>query len=295
MIKFIKRNTIISIFGFISILISVSYAITYHMPDYFNIENWYSLFNNISISYIAALIFYVLQVYKPECDNSKKAQVILEPLFLDLIKFIEITIACCRKYVSIDETGKIVINWWDEEQKILYFVPIINGSNGHSNKSAIRKSKAELKQIDNIYKSKITEIKERIDFRDCDVDIRRVISKLEATDFFRNTIIVALMFEKSFIAFPEFQNSVDQFEKIKDELKRLCGITYKYEVRNAEDMEMALNEAIFHENALQAGSVDKFNETLYREFIKKKLKPLVANEEQLNQLVDSAIYQMTKH
>lgn len=88
---------------------------------------------------------------------------------------------------------------------------------------------------------------------------------------------------------------MDQFEKIKDDFKRLCGITYKYEVRNAEDMEMALNEAIFHENALQAGSVDKFNETLYREFIKKKLKPFVANEEQLNQLVDSAIYQMTKH
>ena len=50
--------------GLVSILITVSYAITYNMPDYFGIESWYSLFNNISISYIAALIFYVLQVYK---------------------------------------------------------------------------------------------------------------------------------------------------------------------------------------------------------------------------------------
>ena len=41
MIKLIKRNKIISVFGAISILISVSYAITYNMPDYFGIESWY--------------------------------------------------------------------------------------------------------------------------------------------------------------------------------------------------------------------------------------------------------------
>ena len=90
--KFLKRNFIISIFGFISVLITASYAITYNMPDYFGIESWYSLFNNISISYIAALIFYVLQVYKPECEKSRKAQAALTPLFLDLIQFIEIAI-----------------------------------------------------------------------------------------------------------------------------------------------------------------------------------------------------------
>lgn len=259
------------------------------MPDYLGIENWYSLLNNISISYIAALIFYVLQVYKPECDNSKKAQVILEPLFLDLIKFIEITIACCRKYVFIDENDKIEIKWWDKEQKILYFVPIITGSNDHSNNSAIRKSVAELKQIDSIYKSKIREIKERIDFRDCDPDILSVLSKLEATDFFRNTVIAALMFDRSIVKFSGFQHSVDQFEIIKDEFKKCCGITHKYDVRDAEDMEMALNEAVFSKNALRVGSIDKFNETLYREFLKKKLNPLVADKKELDQLVDSAM------
>ena len=60
--KFIKKNKIISIFGFISILITVS--------------------------------------YKPECENSKKAYMTLKPLFLELIQFIEITIACC---VIVDE------------------------------------------------------------------------------------------------------------------------------------------------------------------------------------------------
>lgn len=294
MIKFVKRNMIISIFGFISICISASYAITYFMPDYLGIESWYSLFNNISISYIAALIFYVLQVYKPGCDNGKRAKVILEPLFLDLVKFIEITIACCRKYVSIDEKGKLVIDWWDKEQKVLYFVPIKDGSDNQSKGSAIRKSEVELRKIDNIYKSKIKEIKERIDFRDCDTEILSALSKLEACDFFRSTVIAALMFDRSIVGFPGFQNSVDQFEIIKDEFKRCCQITCKYKVRDAEDMEMALNEAVFYKNALQVESVDKFNETLYSEFIKKKMEPLVKDEEQLNQLVDSAMLEIVK-
>lgn len=294
MIKFIKRNFIISIFGLVSVLISFSYAITYYMPDCFGIENWYSLFNNLSISYIAALIFYVLQVYIPKCDNSKRAQVILEPLFLDLIKFMEITVACCRKYVSMDENGKISINWWDREQNILYFVPIVTGSDEHGNNSAIRKTKVELRQINNIYKSKIKEIKERIDFRDCDPDILSALSKLESTEFFRNTVITALMFDRSFVGFSGFYNSVDQFEIIKDEFKKCCGITYKYEVRDAEDMEIALNEVIFYKNALQVESIDAFNEAFHREFLTKKIGPMVEDKEQLNQIVDSVMQEISK-
>lgn len=290
--KFIKRNAIISFFGLISVVISASYAITYNMPDYFGIESWYSLFNNISISYIAALIFYVLQVYKPECDNSKKAQVILEPLFLDLIKFMEIAIACCRKYVSIKDNGGIEISWWDREQKVLYFVPTVEGSK--SQETAVRKSEQDLKRVDEIYKSKIREIKDRIVFRDCDPDILNALSRLEASDFFKNTVIVTLMFERSFVTFPGFPSSVDKFEVLKDEFKKCCGITCKYGVRDAEDMEIALNEAIFYKNALKAGSVEKFDEIMYREYLKKQFKSMNISEEQRDQLIDSIMQDIMK-
>ena len=79
--KFVNRNKMICVFFAISSLIVVSYALTYNMPDYFGIEGWYSLLNNISISYIAAFIFYIFQVYKPECDNSRRAKIVLDPLF----------------------------------------------------------------------------------------------------------------------------------------------------------------------------------------------------------------------
>ena len=290
--KFIKRNAIISFFGLISIVISASYAITYNMPDYFGIESWYSLFNNISISYIVALIFYVLQVYQPECDNSKKAQVILEPLFLDLIKFMEVTIACCRKYVSVSDTGHIAINWWDKEQKVLYFVPTVEGSK--SQETAVRKSEQDLKRVDEIYKSKIREIKDRIVFRECDPDILNALSKLEASDFFKNTVIVTLMFERSLVTFPGFLSSVDKFEVLKDEFKKCCGITSKYGVRDAEDMEMALNETIFYKGALSKSSIEEFDEILYREYLKNQFKSMNISEEQKNQLIDDIMKEVTK-
>lgn len=64
--EFIKENALIFWLGVVSALLSVSYALTYNMPDYFGIEGWYSLLNNISVSYLAALVFYVTQVYVPQ-------------------------------------------------------------------------------------------------------------------------------------------------------------------------------------------------------------------------------------
>lgn len=288
MIKFIKRNKIISVFGAISILISVSYAITYNMPDCFGIESWYSLFNNISISYIAALIFYVLQVYKPECENSEKAQKILKPLFSDLIEFIEVTIACCRKYVSTKEDS-IVIDWSDKKEKIIYFVPIIESAEDTGHRPAIRKSASDIRALGDIYRAKITEIKERIGFRECDPDILNALSKLESSDFLKTTVPAALMLEGTFVKFSSFQSCVDEFEATKDDFKKCCGITYKYEIRDAEDMEIATSEAIFWRKALQAKTVDEFNETVVKEFLRQKLKPFVSDEKQLDTLIANAL------
>lgn len=289
--KFIEKNMIISIFGLISIVIVISYALTYNMPDYFGIESWYSLFYNISISYIAALIFYVLQVYKPNRENSKRAQLALEPLFLDLIRFIEVTIACCRKYVSADENGNILIGWHDKDQKIIYFVPTVLESSTCEHRPAVKKSQNDLKAIDTDYKSLINQIKDRIDFRECDSDILSTLSKLEATNFFKFTFVPALVLEGTFVSYKldTFQNGVDQFEKELDEFKKCCGITQKYAVRDAENMEIAVTEAIFHENALSAKTVDEFNEITCKEHLRQQLKPILPNEELLNIVVESVL------
>ena len=45
---FCFSNKEISIIGIMCILISVSYMITYNMPDYFGIEPFYSWLNNLA-------------------------------------------------------------------------------------------------------------------------------------------------------------------------------------------------------------------------------------------------------
>lgn len=292
--KFIQKNTLISILGFISILISISYAITYKMPDYFGIEGWYSLFNNISISYIAALIFFVLQVYKPECENSKRAQMIMNPLFLDLIKFIEITIACSRKFVSINENNVLTIDWYNKEQKIIYFVPVIEGSSV-SHRPAIKKTKKDIIALENIFKAKIKEMKARIDFRECSPDILNAISKIEADDFYQSTLIPALMFDGTFVKYQGFHKGVDHFEELKDELKKYCGITDKYAVRDAEDMEIATYEAIYTEKALQAKSVDEFNEITFKKYLDSQLKSAFPDEKLRNEIIDIIVPNVLKN
>jgi hypothetical protein len=88
--RFYNKNKIICRIGFVAGLICVSYILTYRMNDYLGIEPIYSFMNNISISYLAALIFYVVQVYIPDEDNQKKSLEILKPKFIKLVEFIEV-------------------------------------------------------------------------------------------------------------------------------------------------------------------------------------------------------------
>lgn len=265
--RFLKKNIKISILCFVSLVIVISYAITYNMPDYFNIEGWYSLLNNISISYIAAFIFYIFQVYIPESNKSRRAYKNLKPLFLDLIKFIDINIACWREYINFDENGRISIDWWDKELKVIYFVVMIDNQESHE--LAEKRTASELKNMDNMYKSKIKEIKEKVDLKECDDDLLDAFSKLEfeTTKFFKH-VHLAVLIEHSFIDFSTLQNSVDDFEKKKDYFKRSLDITCKYGIRKANIDDIAFCEAVHNKQSLLATSGDKLIENLIKEFSK---------------------------
>ena len=258
MIEFIKKNKIISLFAIISILIAVSYAIMYSMPDYYGIEGWYSLFNNISISYIAAVIFYVLQVYLPDCQNQKRAQAILKPAFVDLIKFLELTVVCCKKFVLCKDDGKVEIDWTNKKDKCLFFIPIEGGNNVH--RIAVKKTKVDIKDLDEIFNKKIRCIKEMTVFKMCDQSIIDTLSKIEMLDFYKSTVEIVLKLESSFVGVYNFQERLNEFEILKDEFKQSCGIPDKYDIRDAEKMEIAVYEAIANKGALQVGTIEEFYE-----------------------------------
>lgn len=100
--------------------------ITYNMPDYFGIEPFYSWLNNLAISYIAALIFFIVQVYIPEERNEKKCMEILKNNFADLTRFVDITIWVCEKYITVKEKGA-ELHWNGDNEK--YTLNISNVGN----------------------------------------------------------------------------------------------------------------------------------------------------------------------
>ena len=57
--KSISKDTVIFIIGIVALLIIITYAAIFYMPDYFHIEGWFSMLTNIAISYVAAVFFYL--------------------------------------------------------------------------------------------------------------------------------------------------------------------------------------------------------------------------------------------
>lgn len=283
---FTQKHKFLSLFGGIAIVIVLSYAITYNMPDYLGIEGWYSLANNISISYIAALIFFVLQVYKPKLDNSKKASVTLKPVFLELIKFIEVTIECCRQYIKIGDNGEISISWSNSDEKSIYFAVGNSTEERITGRPPKRKTEKELFQINQLYKEKMNTIKNRIDFNYCDEEIITLLSELESTEFYSSDIPVILTYNGGFYKFPTFNDKVNELEALKNRFKSSCGITESFMIREADDIERAAYKVIAYDDALKSPTAGSFGEKVIREYCNQVLASKIPDESERKKAIE---------
>ena len=104
--RFIKNNILIFWLGVLSAIISISYAITYNMPDYFGIEGWYSLLNNLAIGYLAALIFYIIQVYIPQYKQNQQVYACIQARIENIVRHMK---------EIFDELGKRYIENYSEK------------------------------------------------------------------------------------------------------------------------------------------------------------------------------------
>lgn len=284
--KFAKIHKKLFGIGCVSFIIVISYAVTYNMPDYFGIEGWYSLANNLSISYLAALAFYVLQVYFPQLDKSRRASIALKPLFIDLVKFLEISIECCRKYVEIGEDGKINIKWSDPTEKKISFVVGDATDSKITGRFPIIKTNKELREIKQVYEYKMSTIKNRIDFKDCDDDILSVLSDLESSDFYNNTIPELILFEASFRKMKDFDERVLALETLKNKFKHCCEINKTFAIREANEVELFTLNRIIKNDALKADTEEEFVEKTFKALYDEKLMEFISDEIERKKILD---------
>lgn len=269
LIKFYKKNKAISNIGFIAWVIALSYAITYNMPDYFGIESYYSLANNICISYIAALIFYVVQVYIPEDRNQKKCMEILKNKFADITKFNEIAVLLCEKHISMNE-NRATINWNGDEEKIYLKVKASDKADGPE---LIRYTKKELLNWKNTFNEKLKVIKESAVINYCDYEVLEKLSEIEKQDFF-TLISNIIRFSNSDIGIQGVEDSIKRFKRINEKLKQMCSISEHYQLMDVSKDDIIRMDIIFRNFINNTFSILAFN----REFIKAKIEEELRNK-----------------
>lgn len=263
---FYFSNKEISIIGIICISISVSYILTYNMPDYFGIEPFYSWLNNLAISYIAALIFFIVQVYVPEERNKKKCMEVLNNNFIDLVRFIDVTILVCEKYITIKEKG-VELHWNGDNEKIYFKYIKCGKSNVYNNRSY---TKTEIFNLHNILKEKINQIKNSPIINYCDYDILEKISELERNKFYE-TLVVIIKLAGTDMGFQNFSKDIKEIRTLNNDLKKLCCIFDEYQLE-----EMSENDKIYADLprkniAQELKSIREFNINNMKQHIKKQL------------------------
>lgn len=282
-IEFSKKNKAISIFGVVAFGISISYAITYNMPDYFGIEPYYALANNICISYIAALIFFVVQVYIPERRNHRKCMEILKNKFDDLTKFNEVAVLFFEKHIKINERGAKIYWNGDDEKIYLKAVPSDVSRGTHIS----RYTKTELLNWKKTFDSKLNVIKETAVINYCDYEILDKISELEKQNFY-SSLAYVIEWADTDIDFKSIVDGVKEFKRINEELKELCSIFEHYQLMDVTQEDMLRIDAIYNNVANNSLSLQSINREIMKRTIKEGLKKegMVLSEPDLEKVCD---------
>lgn len=266
LLKFYKRNKAISNIGIVALAISFSYAILYNVPDYLGIEAYYSLLNNICISYIAALIFFVVQVYIPEERNQKKCIEILKNQFADFTRFNEIAVLFCEKHISINKKGA-TIHWNGEKEKIYLKLKSSDESKG----IVLEKhTKAELLNWGNMFNEKLRKIKDATVIKYCDYEILEKLSELEKANFYMNLAVV-IKYADTDIGLQDVNDSIKEFKRMNDELKRMCSICRQYELLDVTKDDILQIDTIYKNLLNNTFNIQSHNREIVRANIEDQL------------------------
>ncbi len=265
--QFFLADKGISIIGIISVMISISYVLTYKMPDYFGIEPIYAWLNNIAISYVAAMIFFVVQVYIPEQKNKKQCMEVLRSNFIDLAKFIDLTILVCQKHIEIKDKGANLL-WNGDGEKIYIKYLRCDDINKFFDKSY---TKTEIFGLVNQYNKKIDKIKESSVIKFCAYEILEILTKLETINFYAN-IQHIIEYANTEINFQSFKVAIEDFKNLNNKLKSMCMIDIKYQLCEVEEIDKVYAD-LPRSNVIQnTTSVREFNVEIQKQNIRNQLK-----------------------
>lgn len=288
---FYNKNKAISNIGVVALCISVSYAITYNMPDYLGIEPYYALANNICISYIATLIFYVVQVYVPERRNQKKCLEILKNKFADMTRFNEVAILLFEEHIKINEKGA-TIRWNGGSDKIYLKIKSNDELKGPN---LSRYSKIEILNFRKTFDLKLKAIKETAIINYCDYELLNIISELEKQNFY-DSLAYVIRNADTDINFKSVADGVKEFKRINEELKKMCFIFENHQLMEVTSRDIVEIDLLYNALLNNSLNIQSHNREMTKITIQEELKKqgVVISQEDLDK-VCSTVCEQANH
>jgi len=267
--NFYVKNKWISRIGIVSLIISLSYVIIYDMPDYFGIEPIYAFLNNVSISYIAALIFFVVQVYISDERNKKSSMQILSNEFTKLIEFVEVAILLCEKYIEVKDKGVNI--HWNAETETIYFKYKKSSAKSYTLQ---KYSKNELQNLKSEFNKILRNIKEMPVIQYCDYEILEKLTEIEKNNLFQ-TLENVVRLANAELSFNGFHNNIKDMKSLINEFKMLCSFTDIYCVEEVEAGERAITDMIRNNPISSLSSLDNINKAIHRENLREQINAIL--------------------
>lgn len=286
--KSISKDTVLFIIGIVSLLIIIAYAATFYMPDYFHIEGWFSMLTNIAISYVAAVFFYLFQVYLPEKRKAKLAIEANKSLLYDMQKKLIITALVMEKYFFI-ENKHLIISWNGRNEEVLYFGYRDNGDSGKKNATPCSYSKDDFQNLKRNFTDIISKIKQSVYAPYFDDDLLKLLSDLEMTGVFH-----------SLQTYLRLYNSDIGIYSIEKDIKDMRGFADRIGVYTESKCDLVLTEADASSRVIAKAmrnpkmlmSLDRLNAEISKEAlieeVNKKVKEGTISENDGKAIIEAA-------
>ena len=268
---FIKGNRAIVVTGIVAIgycIVCVIFKSDTKLNVNAAIRPWGEFLFNMSISVIAAVIFYIVQVFIPERSNRKKCMEILRSKLVDLITFVDVSILACKKYIRIKDNGAEIL--WDckEEGKVYFKILKQNAPKATTLKSY---TKAEIFNLSKEFNKKIDNIKNSTLVNYCEYTLLESISQLEQCNFFAmlNNVII---FADTELGLKSFDESIDLIQILNNKIKKLCLIEDEFELGELNELEKRVADLPRRNVVQELNSIEEFNKNNIKAVVKSEIK-----------------------
>lgn len=211
---------------------------------------------------------------------------VLRNKFVSITTFIDVSIMLCKKHIKIKDKGADLI--WNGDNEKLY----VKYSKVGNDKAFTCKSytKTEIFRLQNIFDSKISEIKNSSVIKYCDYELLELLSQIEEAKFY-DDISRVIMCANAELGFPDFDNTLNKFQSMSEKLKDMCIIKNNLQLHNIEQSDKFFADLHRKDIPKELKSIRDFNITNMKQYIKQQLdeQGVSIPEEMLNKISEEAV------